>query len=482
MGDKTREELLAGAIYCILTGEEGDGKVIPGRNKVREYFKNASESSLRNHTFNGISSIEESLRNDSKKAKELEEILKEDFHIEVLPLAISKAGEQDSFTIAVMREFIPHIINYIINSTGATGEQRRNKDSPLEKSYEENNRQQAHKAPSYSWLIYGYRNGRNQPIESKPLTIKPIETFDELNQFTAIGPSKEEMNEYLGKYKNHISRDIPFCFLKPNINLVNLYLYAAHKQIDLMGIWLEEKAIGIVPLLEVWTPDMPKSKNPSSGILRHSSLYVEAAMMDGDYFRSGMVGYEVDRMSMIMSPYYGLIHFITHHAICKSILNFVDGDGIQIPLIGSRRKGDTPYSSVVRNLIDAASYGISRDRSGHDDHCFRYSGLKNFVNALGKRQKAIYSPFEAYTHMELKDDPVLLSFLKQQGYKFNRIIMNSQAFLSINPLRDLSIRLRKLNRALLYKEWGEMKGMTSYLPIPQFITNFNEIETGSLNK
>ncbi len=409
MVEKTLESLTAGALYCILTGEENDGLIISGRQKVRDLVSPHSS----------VSELTSLLQRNKPLQKDISDLLREEFHLEVL------AGKE-AHSVAAFRQFVPCLSDYL-REAGIV--------SP---AYDREFIEQTYSSAAYpSFFELDQRFPRQQstwqlkvdlPSQS-PVTVevRPLTHLEELRPFRDLYTTS-------------------FCYFNSTINIAQLYLYAAHQSVQMLGVWdMNEKnpqPVGLIPLLFM-------EANPSPQIQKVPYLYAEAAMLK-DEFADAKV-----RTSTGLVPFYdALLDIIAVFAGLQQSKPF--------PVIGSCRKDDAGYSPTVRKGIEAAAQRWKW-------YCVQNRiGQRDFPDVLNLRPRKGTDPrFECSMYMELPEDQRLLTYLQQHGYRFSTTLLNSHAFLNEEELqKERSLPLQK--RAILYKEWGEMKGWTSFIPIPEY--------------
>jgi len=258
------------------------------------------------------------------------------------------------------------------------------------------------------------------PKQQGELVVHPIRTLDELISFESPGNS--------------------YCILDPRRNGVQLYLYAAHAQVRLLGVWRKDaakkEALGILPFLMMrnWNKK-PKER----AVERVPWLYLEAVMVDTKVLTSSVHNATGEKMSFSDALY----DIITSYAALQYETPF--------PVVGCLRKDAGPYSASVRSFVELTtakfSAGIFRNK-------VRSASLPE---GQGKRLMML-PKYNGSLYLELPEDRQLLDFLNELGYRLPYLILNSQAFLEDE----------ERNKTRLYGDWGSMQGYTKILPFLGF--------------
>jgi len=417
MGGKTEEDLLAGIVYSLLSNNVADG-LIPNREQIL-HILDGNPLSLEELTAR--------LQGCPQLKTELSDILKNKFCLEVVSKDLS--GREIEPTVAAFRELVPPLTDYIqgrnTNKVYYNRKLLRGEYSPADFPVfaEMDRRNPRSKA---TWIL--------QPAGSYvgELYVEPIRNLEQLRPFRSLA-------------------ETDFCFFNTNINIAQLYLYAAHQATQMLGIWEvgKEKGsaepIGLVPLLRMWKhPKTEKERmllpNPVP------FLYAEALMIKSNFLET-----RVESSTGTTPIYDALLDIVSVYATLQHCF----------PAIGSCRKDDSAYNTAVRNFIEAAAarskkHGIIPNRVGTQS-----------VHGLSGKTCDTTDPwFECYAYMGLEEDNNLLTYLQERGYPFHTIMMFSQAFLNDDTIRK-KVGVPGIPRATLYKEWGVMKGWTSYAEVPE---------------
>ncbi len=318
---------------------------------------------------------------------ECSQILKDYFYLEIVP-------DEKKPTQATVRAFDalrPLLHDYIVNKEGL--------NNHIDTFSYKPNSEPGRPHPDIKLLEKIARSGRSWSIEKEKsrYEIRPLKTFFELAEFeNAVGT---------------------FCFFKPQENLTQLYLYAAHQHTQLFGIWKNEEPLGLIPLM------LMKRKDD------FPILYLEAPMSlinpcdlhpeDKSVLIEGILDILPEYAALLkMDPYY---------------------------CIGDGRKTGSQYDPLIKSLVETAAARFNSK--------IKITSKKKYPEPNGRRDLTLAN-HDGSVGLELLKDTRLLSYLSQHGYPFSSICMFWQAF-----LQDENWQNRRL-----WKEWGEMKGKSRILP------------------
>ncbi len=314
--------------------------------------------------------------------------LQDHFYLEIVP-------DENRPHKAVVRAFDalkPLLHDYIVDRNGLNNRI----DTFLYKPNAENRRPH----PDLEPLEKIARSGMSWSIEKGEwnYTIRPIQRLSELTEFENASGN--------------------FCFFRPQENLAQLYLYAAHQSTQLLGIWKNEEPFGILPLLLMQTKE------------GFQVLYLEAMMS-----LAKTTALEDEEKVMLVEGMLDLLPEYT--ALLRRDPYFCIGDS---------RKTGRQYDPLVKGLVDTAAQRFSNK--------IKIKEERKYPEPDGTSSAITVANHDGLVDLELTEDRKLLSYLQQHGYPFSSIFMFSQAF-----LQDKNWQKRRL-----WKEWGEMKGKSKVLP------------------
>ncbi len=402
------ELLLADSIYTLLTGESGNGQIIPGRNTLRSYFDGQSRSS-----------IADMLSANHSLMEGLSSILKQTFHIEIVK-------SKNSYALAGLRQFVPALTAYL---QGKDCHSASLQEEFVERKYSRAN------YPMYSELDGKIkREGITWFLQpeirqnSSEITIRPLEKVEDISEICAS------------------LENSPWCFY--SYNSAQLYLYAAHQDTQLLVIRQDEEPIGIIPLLMLNKHSVKRKERRYWGGKKYPVLYAEAFMLN-NVAKDLNVVVENQRVSL----YDALRTIISAYAGMHSNFPF--------PVVGNWRKSGrgTAYAFLTDDVLKTFSA--------------QHPGYGFFPNIFGRQKigasgrKATRPWYNWYGYFDLPEDRELLQYLKQSGYKPNKLVMLSQAFINSDKLRKRFGDYGE-ERVLLSKDWGEVKGWSSYFQNPGY--------------
>ena len=407
MSDK-RTALIAGAVYCLLT-QEGFASLAPVRRELLARLQQGPDITRK--------SIQALL--DTSDLNPLEELLREHCFLTI-------RGEGESSTIAAFTKFIPSLADYI-NLTDA--DQAKYDSLRLSQTYDPD------QFPAFASL--DGKINREGLVWQLPLfgssaivEVSPITQARQLHQFRGLTPD--------------------FCYFDPHKNHTQMYLYAAHRSATMLGIWQVEGRkkvpLGIVPLVVFQPRNILPEEQDAPEV---PYLYAEAAML-----KEGCSRMLVKTRSGIARMAPALVDIVAVYAGLRTEEPF--------PVIGTSRKDDARYSEPVRDFIEAASWRWRRFVQNNVHQ-------QSVVNPLGgKARKATNPRFTCTRYFEMPEDVSLLQYLQKGGYPFDTILFHSQDFLDEKRIKKEIGDTITPSRRILYEAWGEMRGWTHFVPIPEF--------------
>lgn len=328
-------------------------------------------------------------------------ILQEYFYLEIVPNEV----QPDKAVVKAFADLIPLLHDYIVDRDGLNNcpdtftykpnaiERRPHLDiEPLEKI-------------ARSGISWSIDKGK------KKYEIRPLKTIIELTEFeNALGT---------------------FCVFKPQVNLAQLYLYAAHQSTQLLGVWKNEEPFAILPLM------LMKMKKG------FQVLYLEAVMS-----LSKTSDLHPEDTSVLLE---GILDILPEYAALLRRDPYF--------LIGDCRKTGSEYDPLVKSFVETAATRFS-DR-------IKIKEKFIYLESNKIKRKVSVVNHDGSINLTLPEDQKLLGYLQQHGYPFSSIFMFSQAF-----LQD-----KKWHKRRLWKEWGEMKGKSNVLPDVDFYKYFaNHLE------
>ncbi len=283
------------------------------------------------------------------------------------------------------------------------------------------------------------RQKREWSLKTKQgnLIVRPVSTIIELGSF--------------------IQCDSSFCFYRPTMNLAQLYLYAAHKFVRLLGVWSRSESkesssdipLGVVPFLLF-------RNNKNENIVEQNKvpwLYMEAPLLEEKIISSPILGREKETFAK------ALLDITATYAGLQAWNLF--------PVIGSTRKDKGSYSSSLAHFLEISAEQFSSEKSANRKDKVILStvqkGPRDFMKIV----------YDGKASLELPEDYKLLGFLQSCGYRFPEILMNSQAFSTD----------KKRGQEILFGDWGPMHGTTEFVPLLNYYPVLEEkIKQGELHK
>jgi len=333
---------------------------------------------------------------------ECTKILKDYFYLEIVPDKV----QPDKAVVRAFADLIPLLHDYIVD--------RDYLNNRLDTFSYKPNSEQGRPHPDIEFLEKIARSGISWSIEKgkEKYEISPLKTFFELSEF-----------------ENGLGT---FCFFKPQLNLTQLYLYAAHQSTQLLGIWKNEEPFGILPLLLMQMDE------------GFQVLYLETAMslLEISYLSDEDKNVLVEGSLDILPEYATLLRRDPYY------------------LIGDCRKTGSEYDPIVKTLVETAAKRFSEKIKIEDKPIYPESGsIKHKVTVpYYDAGMGLHLNCDGLIGLHLPEDQQLLSYLQQHGYPFSSIFMFSQAF-----LQD-----KKWQKRRLWKELGEMEGRSEVLPDVNF--------------
>lgn len=287
----------------------------------------------------------------------------------------------------------------------------------------------------------------NEQIPREGLTWK-LPVLNEKNTFVEVSPISNGIQ--IPAFRT-ISSEI--CYFDPHRNHAQMYLYAAHRYATMLGVWHSQgsrrQPLGIVPLLLLQPRNVLTEEERLPEV---PYLYAEAALLKLGAARM-LVETTGKRKHSTLAD--ALVDIVARYASLRAEEPF--------PVIGTCRKDDSPaYQEPIRGFIEAASYRWRRF-------------VRNKVrqqpvdNPLGGKPRPATDPrFTCTRYLELPEDAPLLHYLQQHGYPFDTLLFHSQDFLDEEKIRKERGDTITSPRRILYGDWGEMRGWTQFVPIPEF--------------
>ena len=389
------KKTLEGVLNCVLNREERDPAILSFQQELCDVRKAVADN---NFNYDRLKDI---------------------FYIEIVEHPLKNPDQPSA---AVFRQFCGPLADYISVKYQRNIDHTIYRQDLLEGRYgnfsEFKNLDKRIPRNGSTWTM-------NFPDSENVIVIEPLEKLDQLKQF--VNPTSK------------------FCFFDPDQNIAQLYLYAAHQHTRLLGIWEVEaggeiKPQGIVPLL------MMRCQSNDSNLNGIPFLYVEAPMIDValSQKRVKLPNREIpvnfnDALIDIIGVYAGLQYAQPHY-------------GEPFPLIGTGRKNDAEYSIPVYNFVEAAAFGFSTYKK------LNPVAIRKVDTVRKKGRDMTYVLHDGTLYLELPEDAALLKHLQHHGYRFDTVLMNTQAFLEDEDRK----------KTILYDEWGIMKGKTKTVPIPEF--------------
>lgn len=414
--DQFSSKKLAGAAYCLL--RSAYAPLAAAQQEVRSVLR-LRDAGLENE----VSRDALLERMDGEGAVDgLKEIL-QSVHLE--------AHDTDGgFKIAVLRQFIPTLADYV---TAHGADQAGYNESRVARRYK------VHEAPAFAALdskMERLHTTWTLPIVGSRHTVievAPITKIQQIHQLRNMAPE--------------------LCYFDPERNHAQMYLYAAHRSATMLGVWKVDrkrarpiaKPLGIIPLLAF----QAKSVLPQENAPEVPYLYAEAALLKNEC--SGTLVRTRERMTSLPDA---LVDIVAAYASLRAEEPF--------PVIGTSRKDDADYSGPVRHFIEAAAMRWERFLQ----NTVRQQNVDNVLG--GQPRKATLPRFTSTRYLAMPEDHALLHHLQQQGYLFDSILMHSQAFLDEDDIQRKVGDTTASPRNLLYEAWGEMRGWTRFVSIPEF--------------
>ncbi len=255
------------------------------------------------------------------------------------------------------------------------------------------------------------------PLSQKDvlITVRPIDTFDELKSF--------ETNKS------------PFCFF--NTNVAQLYLYAAHEFTRLLGVWSSqngtETPVGVLPFL------MLGDKK------HHPWLYLESAMLNEEILRTSVETTSHEKMPFANA----LLDIIAVYAAIQV--------GNLFPVIGTTQKYSKLYGSTLKAFLCPA---VSQFSS------LSHTNTLELIASREEGKMLMAAKHNGKVWLKLPNDKKLNAFLKENGHSIAYLF--SYAFLQDETRKSYYTKEGKRTG------WGEMKGETEFVPLLSYIPIFNE--------
>ncbi len=248
------------------------------------------------------------------------------------------------------------------------------------------------------------------------ITVRPLQSLDELYAF--------------------MDPDNRICFFDLDRNLTQLYLYAAHQQSRMLGMWdASGKPKALIPMLMM-------NMNGHLPVLS-----VEFPLLVEENFTHQRFKTRQDEETSLSEVLLDLV-------LVYSLLQVEK----PLPVIGSCRRNDdnSSYKDSFRNSVVAAARGF--DPPWY--FIFRNKvGTQQVDNTQrDKPRKCTTVRFDEEVRVELPEDQRLLAELHSKRYRFNTVLMHSQDFLDD----------KERNKTVLYGDWGAMKGTTHIIPIKEY--------------
>ena len=263
----------------------------------------------------------------------------------------------------------------------------------------------------------------NLEVERSNFEVRPPQNVDELYGF--------------------MNADSRYCFFDFRRNLAQLYLYAAHQNVRLLGIW-EKSSEGDIPrgLVPMLMMRQPEGRIPFLSVefplMEESGNEMEWLVKKKVHLQNGKEVHFYDALVDIILIY--------------SLLN----QESPIPIIGSCRKNDNGYyNHIFRGFTESAARNFNFPRW----FPFQNRIAIEEYSQRGTERTRTRARIEGEMELELIPDDTLLKYLqKEAGYRFPEIMMFTQDFIGD----------KQRTRTNLYNDWGVMHGRTQVMPIKEF--------------